>query len=231
MKKDNKPLRCVGVIMDGNRRWARERGLKPRDGHKEGYEVFKKLIKWAKNANIENVVVYAFSTENWKRSESEKKFLFSLIKKMSKNDLKEIAKEGVRLRFIGEKERFQKDLFECLKDAEEKTLNNKEINVWVALSYGGRSEIISAINSIIAKSPQKQKITEEEFSKNLWTQEMPDPDIIIRPGGEKRLSNFLPWQSVYSELFFVDTYWPDFNEKHFKNIISKYFKRERRKGA
>lgn len=229
MNEELKIPKCIGIIMDGNRRWAKERGKTAQEGHREGYETFKKFVDWAKNAGVENVVFYAFSTENWKRSDEEKDFLFSLFKRILKNDLDELNKEGVRLRFVGQKDKFPEEIPELLRNAEEETKENTKMTVALALSYGGRAEIINAVNSILSEEDKKE-VDEDEFAKYLWTNDIPDPDIIIRPGGERRLSNFLLWQSAYSELFFLDDYWPNFSEEKLTEVLTEYTNREIRRG-
>ena len=220
---------CIGVIMDGNRRWAKERGLSILEGHKAGYERFKEFIGWAGDRRVNNLIFYVFSTENWKRDEGEKSYLFKLIETAFKNDLEEIKNRNVRIKFIGQIDRFSKTIVKVLHDAEEQTAHNTGVTVMLALSYGGRSEILHAVNELIAKG-RKEPVTEEEFEKHLWTKDIPDPDLIIRTGEAMRLSNFLPCQSIYSELYFTNTYWPDFDRKEFEYILEEYSGRERRMG-
>lgn len=220
--------KCVGIIMDGNRRWAKKRGLPAFLGHTEGYKKFKEFVRWAKENNIKYVIAYAFSTENWKRSKEEIDHLMGLLRNVLDNELAELKKEGVRLRFIGETEKFPNDIVEKLKNMEGETMQLGEIEVLVALSYGGRAEIVSAIKKL---SPAEiENLTEKNFSEHLFTKNVPDPDLIIRTGGEMRLSNFLLWQSAYSELFFSPTYWPDFTQREFAGILEEFSSRERRVG-
>lgn len=220
---------CIGVIMDGNRRWAKERGLSTLEGHKAGYERFKEFISWADEKGIKNLIFYAFSTENWKRGEEEKGYLFKLIETAFKNDLEEIKNKNIRIKFAGQTERFSKTIVKILHNAEEQTAHNTGGTVMLALSYGGRSEILHAVNELIAEG-NKGPVDEEEFESHLWTKDIPDPDLIIRTGEAMRLSNFLPWQSVYSELYFTNTYWPDFDKEEFEYILGEYTGRERRMG-
>ena len=220
---------CIGIIMDGNRRWARAHGLLTLEGHKVGYERFKDFIKWAGDRGVNNLIFYAFSTENWKRSEKEKNYLFKLIEKAFKNDLEEIKNRNIRIKFAGQLDRFSQNLQKVLSDAEKQTAHNTGGTVMIAFSYGGRSEILHAVNELITEG-SKKPVTEEEFKERLWTKDIPDPDLIIRTGGAMRLSNFLPWQSVYSELYFTNTYWPDFDRKEFEYILEEYNSRERRMG-
>lgn len=220
---------CIGIILDGNRRWAKKRGLSTLKGHEEGYKKFKEIISWAKEVRVMHLIFYAFSTENWKRDEKEKSYLFELIKMACINDLEEIKKKGVRIRFAGQIDRFDFDIQTALRDAEKQTRESTRITVVLALSYGGRAEILQAVNALLAGGV-KGLVTGEEFKKYLWTHDIPDPDLIIRTGGVMRLSNFLPWQSVYSELFFTDTLWPDFSKEEFGSILKEYAARERRYG-
>jgi undecaprenyl diphosphate synthase len=216
--------------MDGNRRWAKGKGLKLLLGHSEGGETLKKIIRAAKNIGIKHVVFFTFSTENWKRSSEEVSYLLNLIGQFITNELDSFNKEGGVINFVGDISKFSPDLQEKFKYAKEKTKNNKDINIYFALNYGGRQEILSAVKQIVKENPKIEEITEDYFSKHLQTGEMPDPDIIIRTSGEMRLSGFLPWQGVYSELFFTKTLWPDFKEEEFKKIIEEYGDRERRIG-
>lgn len=218
---------CVGIIMDGNRRWARQHKLSVFAGHNMGYKKLKEVVLCAKAEGVKNLIVYAFSTENWNRNEKEINTLTKLFEKLllSKNDFK---KNDIKITFIGQEDRFGKNIKKGIVKLENKTKKCSGIHLIVAISYGGRTEILSTVNKLLRK--KCKNVSEKEFSKNLWTANIPNPDIIIRTGGEKRLSNFLPWQSVYSELFFVNTYWPAFTKKEFKSILIEYTKRERRNG-
>jgi len=223
----NKIPKCIGIIMDGNRRWAKARGLSFVEGHRAGYDTLENLVKWIKKEQIKYTIVYAFSTENWDRSKEEVGKLMKLFEWALTTKIKKLEKQEVRIMFIGERERFSEKLQKEMHNAEERTkLFNTTLIV--ALSYGGRSEIISATKALI--NEKVKNVSEEVFTKNLWTRDMPDPDLIIRTGGEKRLSNFLLWQSAYSELFFTDTLWPDFQEKEFKGILDTYTERKRTHG-
>lgn len=221
---------CIGIIMDGNRRWAKEKNLPFLEGHRAGKEKLKEVMSWVKEAGIAHLIIYAFSNENWNRKEEEVNYLMDIIRFVFKNELTELKEKGLRIRFVGEKSRFSKDIRDILDNVEKETSQFTEHTLWVALSYGGRSEILQAVNTIIdSKIPGP--ITGEIFEKHLFTSGMPDPDIIVRTSGEKRLSGFLPWQGVYSELFFIDTYWPAFSKEEFDEILSEYDRRERRFGA
>lgn len=219
---------CIGVIMDGNRRWAKEKGLPTLEGHRQGFNKFKEVGVWAKEAGIKHLIFYAFSTENWNRSEEEVSYLLDLFTDAIGREAERLKEENARMLFIGELNRFPEALQELMEQVARDSANNTGITVTIALSYGGRAEITHAINGLLAEG--RGSITEEEFSRCLWTKDIPDPDIIIRTGGEKRLSNFLPYQSVYSELFFSDTYWPDFSKEEFLGILDEFSRRERRRG-
>lgn len=225
---------CIGFIMDGNRRWATSRGLSKLEGHPAGVETVKNVVKWAKEAGVKHVIFYTFSTENWNRTQEEISYLFSLITKFMESELDNFHKEGGVLHYVGDLTRFPVDLQNVLKKSQEKTKDNKEGHVYFALNYGGRAEILSAVKRVVKenslKNIQEEEITEEYFASHLQTYPMPDPDIIIRTSGEQRLSGFLPWQSVYSELFFTKTLWPDFSKEEFLSILDEYNERERRMG-
>ncbi len=227
---DAPPVACVGIIMDGNRRWARERNLPVFEGHRAGGETLKKTVTWAKDAGIEHIIFYTFSTENWNRSEKEVSYLLNLIGEFIEKELENFNKEDGVLHFVGDLSRFSEKLQKLFKESEEKTAHNRGTHVYFALNYGGRQEILSAIRAIVFEKPRSEDITEAYFAKHLQTGNMPDPDIIIRTSGELRLSGFLPWQSVYSELFFTKTFWPDFTKEEFNAILAEYAQRERRRG-
>lgn len=228
MKDSIQTPTCVSMIMDGNRRWAKERNLSSIDGHTQGYEKLKEVVEWMKEAGIPNLIIYAFSTENWNRSEEEVSFLMELLRRVLKEEIEEFNKKGVRLVFAGDLTRFSEDIQELMGDATEKTKNNSEHTLVLCVSYGGRTEIINTVNKLLKNG--EQSVDEESFTQQLWTKDVPDPDIIIRTGGERRLSGFLPWQGVYSELFFLDTYWPEFSKEEFLGILDEFSNRERRRG-
>jgi undecaprenyl diphosphate synthase len=223
---DGSQVSCVGIILDGNRRWAKERGLPKLEGHRAGLENTKKVVQFARGRGIANLIVYAFSTENWSRDSEEVSYLLNLFQEAMHKEFSELGKEGVRVSFVGQRERFSEELRALMEKVESETAHNTAITFWVCLSYGGRAEIVAAAN-VAAKNGD---ITEETLAGHLWTVGMPDPDIIIRTSGEKRLSGFLAWQSIYSELFFTDTKWPDFAEADLDAILAEYASRERRRG-
>ena len=222
----------MGVIIDGNRRWAKEQGLLAKDGHRKGIDLLKEFARWSFDEGVECVIAYVFSTENWKRSKIEVDNLMKFLRSLIKSKIDEAIEENIRLRIIGQKERFAEDIQELFHEAEEKTKYCTQGTLALGLSYGGRAELVDACKKAITEidSTQLDTLTEDSFSKLLWTNELPDPDMIIRTGGEKRLSNFLPWQSTYSELFFVDTYWPAFSKEEFFGILQQFARRNRRRG-
>lgn len=220
-------VQCVGFIMDGNRRFANERGETELQGHTAGKDKFLEVVDWIKELKIPHVAFYAFSTENWRRDKTEVDHLMFLFQELLNQLKKEATNRQVNIRIIGRQKDLPANIQATIKELEKKPSGDFVTTVWIALSYGGRAEIISAANSAIALG---KEISEVEFEKMLWTAGMPDPDIIIRTSGEKRLSNFLPWQSVYSELFFTNTYWPAFTKYEFMSILEEYESRERRIG-
>lgn len=216
--------------MDGNRRWAKERNLPTLEGHRAGGEKLKEVTRWAKEVGIEHIIFFTFSTENWKRSEEEVSYLLSLIGEYLRKELNYFSEEGGILHCVGDLSKFSPELQNTLKEAQEKTKNNAGPHVYFALNYGGRKEILSAVKKIAAENITQEKITEEYFAKHLQTFDMPDPDLIIRTSGEMRLSGFLPWQAVYSELFFTKTFWPALSKEEFDKILLEFSTRERRIG-
>lgn len=228
-QKEHHTPRSVGIIMDGNRRWAKGKGLPTLEGHRVGYEKLREVLLWCKEFGVASVMVYAFSTENWNRSKEEVAYLMDLFRYIIKEMINESLAKDSRMIFLGERSRLEADIIAMMNEAEEKTKHCKSLTLGIALSYGGRREIIDAIHRI--PKDRIETVTEEEFSALLWTSEIPDPDLVIRTSGEERLSNFLPWQSAYSELFFVNTLWPDFTREEFKRILDEYAKRQRRFGA
>ena len=232
IKKINTKPHCIGVILDGNRRWAKKNHKFIFQGHKVGYNKLKELIKWSKEAGIEYLIVYAFSTENWNRKKEEVDYLLNLARFVFGNSKESIRNEKIRVKCVGDIKRLPSDLQKNILETEKISRNYDGITLFVCVSYGGREEIIQAIKKLTEEKEKKEiaKLTEKDFSKYLYTSDMPDPDLIIRTSGEMRLSNFLPWQSVYSELFFVQDYWPDFSKNEFDKILFEYSNRVRRIG-
>lgn len=222
----------LAIIIDGNRRWAKKRGLASFEGHKRGLEKVKEIGKWCKKKGVKILTLFAFSTENWSRPKMEINYLMKLFSQaFSKKNIQEIDREGIKIQVIGQKERLPYQLQEKIKRAEEITQDNREGILNLALSYGGRAEIVEALRKIMKMNPKPpEKIDEELIEKNLWTAGQANPDLIIRTGGEKRLSNFLLWQSAYSELYFSEKYWPDFTEKDLEEAFKEYSQRQRRFG-
>lgn len=231
---DNNMPQCVGFIMDGNRRWAKEQGKESLEGHAQGFLLFQDVVRWVADAGIPHAVFYAFSTENWKRSETEVGYLMVLFEK-SLRDLKEKAEadslkseKKVRVRIVGRRSDFSLALQDLMNELEEKTKEYTDAVIWIALSYGGRAELVTAVNAAIEKG---EPVDEDSFRAFLWSAELPDVDLLIRTSGEQRISNFLPWQLSYAELHFSDTYWPAFTKDEFNSILQAYALRERRRGA
>lgn len=219
---------AIGIILDGNRRWAKERDLPSLEGHRAGFEKLKEVLEWAKERGVGQVTVYAFSTENWNRSPEEVSYLMDLFEHAFDDVASELEKTDGRLKFIGERDRLPAHVQKQMEKAEEATKNGTGMTFVVAISYGGRPEIIAAVNKLLKEG--KQSIDEASFSDAMWSAGLKDPDLIIRTSGEQRLSNFLPWQSIYSELFFTDTKWPDFSKEEFERILTEYESRQRRRG-
>jgi len=218
----------LGIIIDGNRRWAKERGLPALEGHRRGLERLKELIDWSKERGIKVLTLFVFSTENWKRSKVEVNYLIRLFEQaLSKKNIQKIHQEGIKIRVIGQRERLPGSLQKTIKDVEELTKSNKGMVLNFALSYGGRAEIVEAIKNVIKKKIPLEKITEDMISQNLWTS---DVDLIIRTGKEQRISNFLIWQAAYSELYFCPKYWPEFSEKDLDRALQQYACCQRRFG-
>lgn len=218
----------LGIIVDGNRRWAKEKGLPTFEGHRQGLKKMREVIKWCKQRGIKVLTLFVFSTENWKRSKIEVNYLMKLFKQaFSKKNIKEIDKEGIEIRVIGQREKLEKSLQKAIKNAEELTKSNKEMTLNFALNYGGRAEIVEAIKIIIKKKISLEKINEDVVSENLWTSDL---DLIIRTSMEQRISNFLIWQAAYSELYFCKKYWPAFTKKDLDKALKEYNRRQRRFG-
>ena len=220
------PIKHVAIIMDGNGRWGVTKKKSRNFGHKEGLKTVEKIIKETLKQKIRYLTLYAFSTENWKRPKHEVNYLFSLLDNFLSNKIKELNKEKIRFFVIGKK-KFNKKLNNLLDYSEKLTSKNKRLQINLALNYGSKSEIINAITNIKRK---RLKINKVNISKNLYTKNIPDPDILIRTGNRKRLSNFLLWQLAYSEIFFESKLWPDFNEKDYNKILNIFKKTKRNFG-
>ena len=221
----------IGIIMDGNRRWAKKRGLTANQGHEAGVKALERMVEHCLNLGIKTLTVYALSTENWrKRTKEEVKGIFELILKFIKTKREKYKKKGVVWGVLGDFQAFPRKVARAIGEVLKIAKTRERLKLNLALNYGGRDEIIRAVRKIISQRIPPQKINEKNFSKFLYTNGEPDPDLIIRTGGEIRLSNFLLWQMSYSELYFTDTLWPDFDEKELDKAIADYQKRQRRFG-
>jgi undecaprenyl diphosphate synthase len=222
-------IQHVAFIMDGNRRWAREHHLPLLAGHTKGYQVMEPLISSAIKKNIAYLTFWAFSTENWNRDKREVEILLKIFRKIFAGQIVDrLHKNGVKINILGNIDLFPKDIVDNIKKLLVKTKDNTAITVNIGLNYGGRDEIIHAVNKLLQS--RYKKVDEEIFASFLYTKGQPDPDLIVRTSGEKRLSGFLPWQSVYSELYFPKIYWPDFNEQEFEKALEVYLQRKRNFG-
>lgn len=225
----------IAIIMDGNRRWAKSKGLPVALGHKQGAETLEKIVRYANKIGVKYLTVYAFSTENWKRAEEEVKTLMLLFQGYIDKYSKIADTENIKIQFLGDMTAFSGKLQKGVQNCIERTKNNTGVVFNIALNYGGRLEIVNAVKNIAQKVKLNEikieQIDENLISDNLYTKNMPDPDLLIRTSGEIRTSNFLPWQIVYSEFLFLDKYWPDFNEQDLDNAIIEYNKRTRKFGA
>ena len=237
MMEFNKELlpKHIGIIMDGNRRWAKSQGLSISKGHKEGAETLKKIAKYANKIGIEYITVYAFSTENWKRAKEEVSALMLLLQNYVDDFIRQTSTENIKIQFLGDVTVLSNNLQKSINKCIEKTKNNTGLTLNIAFNYGGRLELVRAVKEIAKKVKQNEleieNIDEDIISNELYTAGQPDPDLVIRTSGELRLSNFLPWQSVYSELLFVEKYWPAFSEEDLDKTIIEYQKRTRNFGA
>lgn len=220
----------IGIIMDGNGRWAKARGLPREMGHQAGSKVVGEIIRHCKKIGVPYITIYAFSTENWKRPAKEVDALLDLLRHYLSN-MEEYQKENARLRVLGHLEPLPRDLRESIRRAEAESAGNTAITVNIALNYGGRGEIIQGVRRLMEEGVSPEEVTEELLSQRLYTAGMPDPDLIIRPSGEYRLSNFLLWQSAYSELLFMNVLWPDFTPEHLNYALHQYARRSRRFGG
>lgn len=234
IKNENLPVH-IGIIMDGNGRWARKRGLPRNIGHKAGAEKLRAVTEWCGNIGIKYLTVYAFSTENWNRSSEEVSSLMALLIEFLEKYDAEMARQGVRMRVLGEMETLPPEIKLALDSAVAKSIKRDKMQLVIAFNYGGRREIVHAAK-ILSKEVKDGKInlsdiTEESISQRLYLPDIPDPDIIIRPSGELRLSNFLLWESAYSELWFSDVLWPDFTREELMKALKDYSNRDRRYGG
>lgn len=222
----------IVLFPDGNRRWARKKGLSTLQGHWQGFENLKRFCLWCKDREVKIGTAFGFSTENWKRAKHEVGYLMKLFEKVLSEKLyiQKLQKEGVKIKIIGQKEKLPKSLQEIIANIENLTKDNERFQLNLGVSYGGRWDVLQAVQKIVAKKIPAKKITEELIGKYLSTVGLPEPNLIIRAGGEKRLSNFVLWQGAYSELYFSKKLWPDFTEKDLDEAIEEYTRRKRRFG-
>jgi undecaprenyl diphosphate synthase len=226
-----KKLNHLAIIMDGNRRWAKREGLQAYQGHQTGRDNLEKVLKWCKQANIKILTVYAFSAENWQRPKKEVDFLMKLFIQSFKNEALRIHKDKIKIKVFGRLSQLPINLQKAINKAVELSQNNKEGVLNLCLNYSGRLEIVDAINSLIKNKKDLKEINEKDIENNLYSQNIADPDLIIRTSGERRLSGFLLWQVAYSELLFIDKYWPEFSKEDFDQAIACFYKRKRRFGC
>lgn len=223
-------LKHIAIIMDGNRRWAKEKNLPSAVGHKKGVEALKETLRACNDLGVKYLTVYAFSTENWNRKKEEVDFLMELVAITLTNELAEMHSEGVQIHFIGDLTKFSPKLQNILSNAVETTKNNTGVRLQIALNYGSRDEITNAVKKIVSSGIPSEDVTPDVISANLYTSGIPDPDILIRTGGEQRISNYLLWQIAYSEIIIKNEYWPEFGKKLLIDSIQEFGKRQRRYG-
>lgn len=231
VKEEKNLPKHIVVLPDGNRRWARERRRDFRYGYQKGYQRLVDLTQWLVERKIPVLTVFGFSTENWRRPKDQVDYLMNLIEVTLKKNQKKFLKNGIRVRIIGERKALKKSLQKTINKVERLTRENNKIILNLAINYGGRWDIVQAIKKIIKSKLPLDKITEDLVNSLLSTENLPEPDLVIRTGGEKRLSNFLVWQTTYSELFFLNKHWPDFTEKDLDKILQEYQRRQRRFGG
>ncbi|MEO0281080.1 MAG: isoprenyl transferase [candidate division WOR-3 bacterium] len=232
VEKEKSIPQHVAIIMDGNGRWAKLRGKNRLYGHKKGVESVRRIVKHSAKVGVKYLTLFSFSTENWDRPKSEVEGLMKLFSKLLEQEIPELYKNNVRMLFIGRRNRLSKELLDRMENAQEVTKNNTGLTLILAFDYGGRQEIVDACKEICRKLKlnQLESLDNEEFSKHLYLPDVPDPDLVIRTSGEYRISNFLLWQTAYSEFYFTNVLWPDFDEKEFDKALLDYSKRERRFG-
>lgn len=234
MTDSTNKLQHIAIIMDGNGRWAKKRGLPRSVGHKKGAEVVKEITRAAGELGVKYLTLYAFSTENWQRDPEEVATLMGLLRDYLKSDLKEIQENGVRIIFIGERQMLDADIVEQMAKIEAETAHNDKMTLCIAISYGARQEIVNAARKIAVLARRGDILPEDVdikmFSDMLYTKDVPDPDLVIRTSGEQRISNYLLWQIAYAEFFFIPTLWPDFGKEELEQIINDFNTRERRYG-
>jgi undecaprenyl diphosphate synthase len=225
------PVGCVAIILDGNGRWAVSRGLPVAEGHREGTRALRRTVEAAIELEIGALVVYGFSTENWTRPPDEVDDLMEIFSETIDRELPDLAKQGVRVRFLGRRDRAPDALQDRMSELEARTGVNDRLDLWIAFDYGGRAELAGAARRLVQAGVAPEEIDEDTFARALYDPELPDPDLLIRTGGDQRISNFLLWQLAYAELVFVETMWPDFGEQDLRGALAEYASRERRFGG
>jgi undecaprenyl diphosphate synthase len=220
--------RTVAIIMDGNGRWAERQGLPVAEGHRAGTRALRRTVEAAIDLGVETLIVYAFSTENWSRPEGEVEDLMEIFGETIERELPDLARQGVRARFLGRRDRAPDELRAQMEGLEEETVRNDRLNLWIAFDYGGRAELVEAARRLIEAGLEAD---EQSLRANLYAPELPDPDLLIRTSGELRISNFLLWQLAYSELVFLDVLWPDFGSRELEDALAAYAQRRRRFGG
>ncbi|MFH1315842.1 MAG: polyprenyl diphosphate synthase [Candidatus Uhrbacteria bacterium] len=224
-------IKHLAIILDGNRRWARSRNLPTFEGHRRGYDRVKEVGDWCLARRIKYLTVYAFSTENWKRSQEEVGYLMDLLYLALTKEVDYYVQRNIRLRVIGRRRELSDKLIKAINEAEDRTKNNTAAQINLCINYGGRAEIVAGVQKLIDAGISSDKVTEEIFADQLWTAGLPDPELIIRTSGEHRLSGFLTWSGVYSELLFIDKHWPDFAEQDLDDALTWFSNRSRRFGG
>jgi undecaprenyl diphosphate synthase len=223
--------RAVAIIMDGNGRWAEQRGLPIAEGHRAGTRALRRTVEAAIDLGVRSLAVYAFSTENWARPSDEVEDLMEIFGETIDRELPDLAAQGVRTRFVGRRDRAPEELQAKMRELEATTAANDRLNLWIAFDYGGRAELVDAARRLLADGVEQADVDEELLRSHLYAPEMPDPDLLIRTSGELRISNFFLWQLAYAELVFVDTLWPDFGEEQLRSALEDYARRRRRFGG
>jgi undecaprenyl diphosphate synthase len=228
---DLQTARNVAIIMDGSGRWAEGRGVPIAEGHRAGARAVRRTVEAAIDLGLESLAVYAFSTENWTRPPDEVEALMEILAETIEREMPDLAAQGVRVRFIGRRDRAPDDLRARMEELEATTAGNTRLRLWVAFDYGGRAELVEAARRLVADGVASDDVDEDALAAHLYAPEMPDPDVVVRTSGERRVSNFLLWQLAYSELVFVDTLWPDFGADELRGAVEEYARRRRRYGG
>jgi undecaprenyl diphosphate synthase len=223
--------RAVAIIMDGNGRWAEQRGLPVAEGHRAGTRALRRTVEAAIELGVESLAVYAFSTENWTRPADEVDDLMEIFGETIQRELPDLAREGVRVRFVGRRDRAPDSLLQQIEQLERDTAENTRLRLWICFDYGGRAELVQAVQRIVASGVEPGDVDEDLIAANLTAPEMPDPDLLIRTSGELRISNFLLWQLAYAELVFTETLWPDFGADDLRAALDQFAQRRRRFGG